>query len=219
MEVGEPTQGAAVAVEERERLVNAMAQSCLERGYPETSVEIVCAAAEVAPEAFGRHFASKEDCAVAAVEAILSSGMASVAGAYSPDTSEWESALQALRALLELFASRPALASLAFTDSRQAMPAKALERYEAGFVILTSMLDRLRADSEDGGLAPAIGARAAIGGGEALVRREIASRRADQLPRLLPDLVYGGTVPFLGQEQALRLTRRARELLAGPSWS
>jgi AcrR family transcriptional regulator len=206
------------AAQERDRLVEAMAESCARCGYPETSVEAVCAAAGVTGEAFGRHFDDKEACALAAVESILAAGMATVADAYSPDTSEWESALQALRALLELFASRPAPASLAFTDSRQIMPERALERHEAGFAILTTMLDRLRTDSEAGALAPAIGARAAIGGGEALVRREIAAGRADRLPRTLPDLVYGATVPFLGQEEALRLARRGREQLAGTRW-
>jgi len=197
---------------ERDRLVEAMAVSCAGRGYLETSIEDVCADAGIPRAAFERHFDGKEECALAAVEEILGAALAAVAGAYSPDTSEWESALQALRALLELFASRPALASLAFIDSRQMMPARALERYKSGFAILTAMLDRLREDSDDGGLAPAIGARAAIGGGEALVRREIAAGRADQLPRILPDLVYAATAPFLGQEEALRLARRAREV-------
>jgi AcrR family transcriptional regulator len=218
LEIGD-APSASAPPSERDRLVEAMAASCASRGYLETSVEELCAEAGVARAAFGRHFESKEECALAAVEAILAAGMAAVAGAYSPDSSEWESALQALRALLELFAARPALASLAFTDSRQAMPAKPLERYKSGFAILTAMLDRLREDSEGGGLAPSIGARAAIGGGEAVVRREIAAGRGDQLPRVLPDLVYGGTVPFLGQEEALRLARRGRELLAGTRWA
>ncbi len=207
------------APSDRERLLEAMARSCARKGYAETTIDAVLADAHVSREAFDRLFADKEACALAAVETILGEGMAVVAASYSADASEWESALRALRALLELFAARPALASLAFTDSRQTMPAKALERYESGFAILTTMLDRLRADSEDGALAPVIGARAAIGGGEALIRREIAGGWAGQLPRILPDLAYGATVPFLGQEEALRLARRARGLLAGTRWA
>jgi hypothetical protein len=47
------------------------------------------------------------------------------------------------------------------------------------------------------------------------VRREIAAGRAERLPSMLPDLVYAGTVPFLGQEEALRLARRGQDLAQG----
>jgi AcrR family transcriptional regulator len=175
-------------------------------------VDLVAEAAGRSVEDFDRYFQSKEECALAAVDTILAAGMTVVSEAYSPDTSEWESALSALDALLDLFATRPALARLAFIDSRQAMPASALQRYESGFAILTAMLDRLR---EAGGelQPPPSSARAAIGGGEALVRRELAGRRPDRLPEILPDLVYGATVAFLGQEEALRLARQATALL------
>lgn len=197
----------------RAALIDEMARSCLERGYLETTIEGLLAGAGLARADFDRHFASKEDCALAAVETILSEGMAAVATAYSADRSERESALRALQALLELFASSPERASLAFTDSRQTMPAAGRERYRSGFAILTAMLDRLRADARKSP-APPQAARAAIGGGEALVRREIAAGRGSELPRILPDCVYSATVPFLGQAEALRLARQGRKPLA-----
>lgn len=206
------------APSERERLLEAMARSCARDGYAETTIEALLAEAHVSRESFDRHFASKEACALAAVETILAEGMAAVSIGYSADTSEWESALQALRALLELFAARPALASLAFIHSRQMMPASAQSHYESGFAILTAMLDRLRADSAGEAEPPTVAARAAIGGGEAVVRREIASGRAATLPCFLPDLVYTATVPFLGLEEASRLAQRGRELIRGSAW-
>lgn len=133
----------------RTKLIEAMATSLAERGYLETGVEEVAVLAGCTLEDFGRFFADKEGCALAAVETILAEGMAVVSDAYSPDTSEWESALGALRALLDLFAARPALARLAFIDSRQAMPPSALARYESGFAILTAMLDRPRGREAD----------------------------------------------------------------------
>jgi hypothetical protein len=92
------------------------------------------------------------------------------------------------------------------------MPANAHQRYKSGFAILTAMLDRLRGEGEPGNNPPAKAARAAIGGGEALVRREIFQGRARRLPEVLPDLVYVATVPFLGQTEALRLSRQAGEV-------
>lgn len=201
------------AGDRRRALVAAMARSCAERGYEETAVEDLLAATGLSRGDFELHFADKEQCAMAAVDAILSDGMSAVSIAYSADTSERDSALMALRLLLRLFAERPAFAGLAFIDSRQAMPSGGRERYEAGFAILTAMLDRLRADSDGGERLPPLTARAAIGGGEALVRRRLATGRGSELPATLPDLVYSATVPFLGQEEALRLVRDSRVLL------
>jgi AcrR family transcriptional regulator len=200
---------------ERARIIEAMARSCAKRGYRETSIDDVIADADVTRSDFERLFGSKEACGIAAVETILGEGMSTVSGNYSMDISEWESALRALRALLELFAARPALANLAFIHSRQMMPEAAFSSYKSGFAILTAMLDRLRADRVGDEEPPSSAARAAIGGGEAVVRREIAGGRGEQLLRTLPGLVYGGTVAFLGQEEALRLAQRGRELLRG----
>lgn len=130
-----------------------------------------------------------------------------LADAYSADTSQLESTLAALDGLLHLFARRPALARLAFIDSRQSMPTAALQRYESGFAIVTAMLDRVREEGSGAGPSPSTATRAAIGSGEALVRRELAAGRADRLPQLLPALVYGAGIPFLRQEEALRLAR------------
>lgn len=198
----------------RAALVDAMARVCTERGYQEASVDEVLAASGCDRATFDRHFDGKEDCALAAVDAILADGMATVGAAYSPDTNEAESAVASLASLLELFAARPDFARLAFIEPRQGMPPSALQRYQSGFAILAAMLDRLREGSERPAQAPPHAARAAIGGGEALVRRELAAGRGDRLPVLLPALVYSAVVPFWGQREALRLAHLAERLLS-----
>lgn len=203
---------------ERQQLVEAMARCCLERGYPETSVAEVAAAARLEQEDFERHFADKEDCALAAVDSIVGLGMTKVTAVYSADRPERENAVHLLAALLELFAAHPALTQVAFIGSRHAMGAPSLARYESGVTVLAAMLDRLRSGS-DGEGPPILSARAAIGGGEALVRREIAAGRIGELPRILPDLVYSAVVPFLGMSEAQRLARTGHELLEGTAWA
>jgi AcrR family transcriptional regulator len=199
----------------RDQLIATAASLCAEDGYARVKEEAIAVRAGVSLEELEGLFpGGKEECALAAVDTILAQGMAAVGEGYSADRSESESVLIALRALLDLFASRPAFARLAFIDSRQSMSPEALQRYQAGFSILNAMLDRLRSENKGSAEVPATAARAAIGGGEALIRREIASGRALELPRLLPALVYAATAPFLGQEEALQLTRQAGELLA-----
>jgi len=207
------SQGASEVRDPREALVEAMSRSCYERGYVETTVEDLLEATGLERSEFDRHFRSEEECGVAAVEAVLAEGIALVGEAFTGDTSEAESTLRALLGLLGRFAERPDKGSLALTDSRQRMPQAAYERYAGGFAILIAMLDRLRSESSLGVEAPPCAAKAALGGSEALIRRELAMRRAENLPALVPDLIYSAVVPFLGQEDALRLARQARSLL------
>lgn len=202
----------------RKALIEEMAQSCFERGYEETTIEFLLEATELSRSDFDRHFVDKEACGVAAVEAVLAEGIGVVSSAFTGDVSEAESALRALLGLLNLFARNPAMGSLAMTDSRQRMPAAAFERYAGGFAILRAMLDRLRSGDGSAGerQPPQVAARGGIGGSEAVVRRELALGRAERLPELLPDLIYSALVPFLGQQEALRVARQGRRLVEEP---
>jgi AcrR family transcriptional regulator len=195
----------------RTALVDAMARSCYQRGYTDTAIEHLLEETGLSQGEFDRHFADKEACAVAAVDVALAAGIGIVSEAFSGDRAEGESALQTLVALLQLFADRPEIGSLAMTDSRQRLPAAAYERYTGGFAILLAMLDRLRSDAIRDFEPPPMAARAGMGGAEALIRRELARGRASSLPMLAPQLIYSALVPFLGQEEALRFSRQARQ--------
>jgi AcrR family transcriptional regulator len=199
---------------ERGRLVEAMARSCAEKGYLETTVEDVAAEAGLSEAEFHRHFPGKEDCAVAAVEMSLQLGLGAVLGGYSADLSERESAVRSLKLLLEVFEQRPPVAFLAMTGSRQMMPGSSLHHYKSGFSILAATLDRLRSDQMVDLAVPPRAARAAIGGAEALVRREIDRGAVGEVSQVLPSIVFMAVVSFLGQEEALRLSRFAETMLS-----
>ena len=202
---------------ERERILAAIAELCATRGYAELTVAEVLERSGVSVEVFDELFPDKEQCAKAAVDVILAEVMAVVSANYSADRSQRDSYLLAIMAILELLAARPGFAYISFIGARQMAPTSLGEGLETGARLLSAMLERLR---EEGDVAavPASAARAALGGAEAVVRREIVAGRAQTLPRHLPDFVYAATVPFLGQEEALRLARRGEELLAGSAW-
>jgi AcrR family transcriptional regulator len=201
---------------ERERILGAISELCSERGYAETTVDEVIARSGVSAEVFEELFPDKEQCAKAAVDAILAEVMVVVSANYSADRAQRDSYLLAIVAILELLAARPGFAYISFICARQMGPSSLGEGLETGARLLSAMLERLRDEGE--GAGPAAAARGALGGAEAVVRREIVAGRIDQLPRHLPDFVYAATVPFLGQEEALRLARRGRELLASGPW-
>lgn len=204
----------------RAALVDAIARSCMERGYLETRVEHLLAATDLDQADFDRHFADKEACAVAAVEAVLAAVVKIMGELYSPDRSEVESYLLGIREILELMSREPAFAHVSFVAARQMTTPRLKSVLDSGSDLLAAMLDRLReyAEVKD---QPRLTARAALGGAEATVRREIALGTTDDLARLLPDFIYAATVPFLGQREALRFARQGSGLLResgeGPS--
>ena len=198
--------------------MRAMAELCAERGYRETTVEAVIERAGIERESFESMFKDgREGCLLAAENAILGEVMSVVAETYSADRSEWDSGIAGIRAILELMAANPSYANTGYIAVRQGGPQQAKEAYEAGITLIVAMIDRLR-EYGDGATRPPSSARAALGGAEALIRREIVSGRTAVVPRHLPEVVYAATVPFLGQEEALRLARRGRALLAGTPW-
>ncbi len=202
-----------VAPSERDRLIEAMALTCAERGYAATRVEEVIERAGVSRGGFEENFADKADCGIAAVNQILADITAAASIAYSPEYSEWEKILRGVRALLELMAARPSFAALDLIEARQGMGPEAYELYTAGIRVLAAMLDRLQANALAGIARPPSAIRGAIGGAEALIRRELLAGRPERLLELLPDIIYGMLAPYLDQQEALRYAGLARELL------
>jgi AcrR family transcriptional regulator len=198
---------------ERDRLIEAMALTCAERGYAATSVDEVARRAGVSRRGFEENFADKAECGTAAVNQMLADITAAAGVAYSPEYSEWEKILRGVRALLELMAARPSFAGLAQIEARQGMGPEAYELYTAGIRVLEAMLDRLQANALGGVARPPSAIRGAIGGAEALIRRELLAGRPERLPELLPDIIYGMLAPYLDQQEALRYAGLARELL------
>jgi AcrR family transcriptional regulator len=199
------------APSERERILGAMAASCAANGYAGASVDDVLRRTGLDRAAFERHFADKEDCALGAVDEMLAETTRAVTDAIEPDLADWQRLIRATHALLELLAARPSHARLAYVEARHAMPAAAYERYAAIIRVMAALLERARGYAAGG--TPAIASRAAIGGAGLLIRRELIAGRADRLPELLPDIIYGTVVPFLPQREALRYADLARELI------
>lgn len=192
---------------DRDRVLRAMAECCAERGYAETRVEEVIARAGVGRERFATLFGGKEDCAVAAINRLVSEALArvSIAGAGAPGASVEQRRAEA-RAIVELLAAMPAFARLVLVDARQGATPRMRAAHRSALGILALMLARA-CGREDGEAERS--ARAALGGVEALVRRELVAGRAEDLPALTGDLIYAALAPFVGPREALRQARLA----------
>jgi AcrR family transcriptional regulator len=191
-----------------------MAECCAESGYRRTTVGAVLERAGVGAESFDSHFVGKEDCALAALNKIVSEALAQISMADSRVAGLVEQRKLEVRALLELLAARPSFARLAFIDARQGGTARMHDAYESAVRVLALMMERASATGRTQGT----GARAALGGAEAVVRRELVGGRAERLPQLLPDFVYAALVPFVGQGEALRQAKLAARWAAEEGW-
>lgn len=199
--------------EPRDRLLAAAASLCAERGFEEIAPEAIAARADLPAAAMDRYFGGDvEACLAAAQNAILIEVVAAMSRSYSADRSEWENALLGVREILGLMAANPDFAYLGYVFSRYMAPRSVLEVNQTGHRMLEAMLERGR-DYSAHASPPPCTAAGILGGAQAIVRREVAAGRASRLPLLLPDCVYVATVPFLGQEEALRLVRNAEKLI------
>jgi AcrR family transcriptional regulator len=197
-----------LVVPDRERILQAMADCCAELGYAGTTVEAVVEQAGVDPRSFESHFAGKEDCALAALNKIVSETLARISMTNSEGVGAVERRKYEGKAILELMAARPSFARLGFIESRQGGTERMHGAYESGVRVLALMMERL-----GGAEGSALTARAALGGAEAVIRRELAADRAAALPQLLPDFVYAVLVPFVGQGEALRQAKLAARVV------
>lgn len=204
-----------VAHSQRERILVAMAESCATRGFNATTIADICAPAGVSRATFYELFEDKEDCFHAAMEVSLADAMGRILSAYSPDKPWARMVRDAAAEFLDLLASRPAFARMALVEA-PADGERAFELYSSGKRVLQSLLEQARRDPVEEEAIPSSAARAALSGAESLIVGQILAGNAERLRELLPDVVYITTVPYLGQDEALRQSREAERLLASP---
>jgi AcrR family transcriptional regulator len=195
---------------QRDRMLDAMAQVCAAEGYGRASVPVVARLAGVSRKTFYEQFADREDCFLAAYDAILAQFLERVIAAYGQTELEWPDRLRAaIEALLAFLASEPAFARMCLVEVLAAGP-RALERYVGAVGGLAELLaegrGRVRAAEEP----PEDIATDVIEGGAFLIREQILAGRTEELRTLLPDILYATLVPYLGPEEALRHTQPRR---------
>lgn len=194
----------------RERIMVAMAESCAERGFTATRIADVCGPARVSRATFYELFEDKEDCYYAAMELALATAMERVVAAYSADKPWATQVRDAAAAFLDLLASRPTFARMALVEAPSSGD-RAFELYASGKRVLQSLLERGRDDPVEEVAIPSSAGRAALSAAESLIVGQILAGNTARLRELLPDVVYITTVPYLGQEEALRQARAAEK--------
>jgi AcrR family transcriptional regulator len=190
---------------QRERMIEAMAEACAAEGYGGATVAAVIARAGVSRKTFYEHFRDREDCFLAAYDAILAQFLGDVIAAYQQPELDWPQRVRAaIDALLAFLAAEPAFARMCIVEVLAAGE-RALERYNSALRLLANLLDEGRVRLPDPDEVPAGVAGTVVEGGAFLIRELILGGRTEELGTLLPDITYAALVPFLGQAEALEV--------------
>ncbi|HEU4702516.1 MAG TPA: TetR/AcrR family transcriptional regulator [Conexibacter sp.] len=174
---------------QRDRLLHGMAATVSRRGYAATSVADVLRAAGVSRRTFYEQFADKEDCFLAAYDAIV--GVCTerlIAGYHAGPT--WEAGIaHAYEALLRTLAAEPDFAHLGVVDVLAAGP-RALARREATLRRFARFIDFTRERAEPATTPPTLVGQAIVGGIHELIYSRLVCGQAALLPELTDELLH-----------------------------
>lgn len=189
---------------QRERILEAMIRSVAARGYDQTTVADVIRLAGVSRKTFYEHYADKEECFLAAYDAVVDVLVHTVGTAYRQHQGTWPERVYAgITALAELMVEEADIARTAIVEAPAAGPT-VRQRYRDALMRFTPFLDEGRAFSEFTGVLPANASRIAVGGVAALLFDEIHAGRTENLVGVVPDLVFAALLPLVGPEVAMR---------------
>jgi AcrR family transcriptional regulator len=198
-----PTIPPDIVDQPRQRIIDAMIESCAEKTYAGTTITDIVSRAHISRTTFYKQFEDKRACFDAAIGYCILELQRVAAASHAPSDSPGDAARMAATAVVEALAVRPGLAQLLAGDAMAVDP-KTIERYRKATVPALESLW--------GGDGPAdahTDPRLAFGQAQVLILNQIATGKPDRLPELLPEIVYLTVSPFGGHEEALRQARLA----------
>lgn len=191
---------------QRQRILDAMIESCAEKTFTATTISDVVARARISRTTFYKHFEDKRACFDAAAVHCVETLREIAGGAHESDDSPAEAARKATTAVVEALARKPGLAQLVSGDAIAVEP-RVVERYRKATIPALEALWGRNGDRGEIHTDP----RLAFGQAQVLILNQIAAGETERLPDLLPELVYLAVCPFGGHEVALEQSRLARE--------
>lgn len=202
-----------IAKHQRARIINALAEETMEKGYRAVTVADIVSRAGIARNTFYDNFSSKEDCFLAAQEFAAGEVLRRVVDAAA-SVESWQARVHAgMEAFLSAVAGEPALARTCFVEALSAGPAS-VARYEESLQAFTPLFRVGRKVSPQGDRLPTTLEETVVGGMFWIVQKRVIAGEAEGITTLLPELVEFSLTPYVGAEAAKRV---AAEPLPAPA--
>jgi AcrR family transcriptional regulator len=194
---------------QRERILDAVANLVAARGYVDLTVDDIATYAALSLKAFYDHFENKEEAFLVTYEVGHSKVLALVEEAYEAAT-DWKSGIRAgLATLLDFLAGEPAFAHVALVDALSVSPRSA-ERSMRGVSGFARLLVPGLKEAPFGGQPPPVTVEAVAGGIFELCLYHSLRGSIRDLPAHTRSATYIALAPFVGGEEAARMaTERA----------
>jgi AcrR family transcriptional regulator len=190
-----------LAHNQRERLLAGLASCVAENGYNDTTIGQITSAASVSRRTFYEHFDSKEECFLAAYQA-LDDYLGTLIEQAVGEESEWpDRVAAAFFTVIGFLASRPSFARLYLVEAavvgESANPAR--EKTATRFIELLQPGRRMR--EVDPGIEEGL-----VGGIMTLLGRRVLNGETDRLDTFAPAVVEFALSPYLGVQEARAVT-------------
>lgn len=192
---------------QRQRMLLAMAEVCVERGVGEVTVAHVVERAGVSRKTFYKVFADREDCFLAALEQAVSQVGTLVREAYEHEDAWREGIRAGLAELLVFFDAEPALARLCLVQALGAGP-RVLERRARLLEGLAEVVDRGRFVTAAVRELPEVAAEGVVGAVFAVLHTRAQEEGSERFLALLGSLMNIVVLPYMGARAASRELER-----------
>src|SRR6185312_8548237 len=186
---------------ERAQIVEALIEIAAERGYGETTIDLILARAGLDRPAFDRHFRGKYDCFLSAWQEQNEQCLETMVQAYE-SREEWPDRLRAVAyQVIEGLSRDPCRASFGVEVLAAGDAARA--RRDMTMRVIASLIDAGRQEMEDPEAVPHTTAEALAGSAYGQIYSRVVRGDVDELPDLVPQLMSAAVMPYLGIEAAM----------------
>ena len=195
----------AVERDQRRRIVASTARALAERGYAEMTVSDITGYAGVSRATFYKFFSNKQDCVVRAYQAIFDRFLARLTRACEHH-SDWNSRIAAAIAdSLSFMAEQPDEARILTLDCHTG-DLELAEQILSARHRLAAMLSPAREQLANGEPPPQITELALVSAIFGVASDRLATGEAERLRELAPQFLWLALLPYLGAEDASRLS-------------
>lgn len=192
-----------IARHQRQRIITALAEEAVEKGYRAVTVADIVRRAGIARNTFYENFSSKEDCFLAAQQYAVDESLRRVVEAAS-SVESWPDRVRAgLASFLRSVATEPALARACFVEALSAGP-EAMAGYEESLQAFVPLFRIGRKVSSQGNELPETLEETIVGGIFWIIYQRVVAGETAEIERLLPELIEFSLTPYVGPKAARR---------------
>lgn len=194
---------ATIEQHQRERILAAAVGVFAKRGFHQTTIDHIVAAAKTSVGSFYGLFDGKEDCFLQCFDRVVSAGRGRIESSL-PEGDWPRRTCAALASILRELEADPLAARLVVVEAPTA-GSEGLQRYQETLDSLLPHLREGRRLASDGDKLPVSLEEASVAGTAWLLRERLVGGRAKGAGELLPELAAIVVGPYLGEAEARRL--------------